>query len=124
MTKEKVFENEIRDYLKKKKIYHWKQWSGNVKQGDRYIRVKAGLPDILGVLHNGILLGIEVKKEGGVLSDIQKKTIAELNSQNAFCVVCYPKDFPLLKMTIEELLLNKKSIDEIRDNYLAIIKNL
>ena len=124
MTKEKMFENEIRDYLKKKKIYHWKQWSGNIKQGDRYIRVKAGLPDILGVLPNGILLGIEVKKEDGVISDIQKKTIAELNSQNAFCVVCYPKDVELLKLSIEQLLENKKDISEIRSIYFMISNNL
>jgi hypothetical protein len=124
MTKEKMFENEIRDFLKKKKIYHWKQWSGNIKQGDRYIRVKSGLPDLLGVLPNGILLGIEVKKENGIISDIQKKTISELNSNNSFCIVVYPKDFELFKFTIEELLENKKDISEIRNNYFMISNNL
>ena len=79
---------------------------------------------MLGVLPNGILLGIEVKKEDGVLSDIQKKTIAELNKNNGFVIVVYPKDFNLLKITIDDLINSDKSIEEIKSTYYNISKNL
>lgn len=53
---------EIRAYLKIKRVWHYKQWQG--------LGSLHGIADIIGI-HNGRYLAIEVKREGGKLSDKQ-----------------------------------------------------
>lgn len=63
-TKEKVIENQIKNLLKKKKIYFFKN------HGSMF--TEPGRPDIVACYY-GIFIAIEVKREkGGIQSEAQK----------------------------------------------------
>ena len=54
----------ILDYLKLHRIFHWRNNSGAIKTGKRFIRYGCkGSPDII-ALHRGQFVGIEVKGPG------------------------------------------------------------
>lgn len=61
---EAAITKQIRDYLDVKKIFHVKHWSGPMSH--------KGIPDIIGVLPGGKALLIEIKREGGKVSEEQK----------------------------------------------------
>lgn len=63
--KEKEITRAIRDYLKLKKIFHWKNHQGLGSQ--------KGVPDIIGILEHGRMLLIEVKTEKGKVSEAQEE---------------------------------------------------
>ena len=52
---------------------------------------KAGMPDHL-YLWNGILVGIEIKADGGRLSQLQEQTLKQMSAQGALCAVVYGRD--------------------------------
>ena len=52
---------------------------------------KAGMPDHL-YLWKGILVGIEIKADGGRLSELQSQTLKQMAEQGALCAVVYGKD--------------------------------
>ena len=70
---------QIRNYLKFKKIFHFKAWQGPMST--------KGVPDIVGVLPGGTALYIEVKTEKGKLSDAQREFLTEAKLNGAMTIV-------------------------------------
>lgn len=124
MTREKQFENLIRDYLNDLDIYHFKFWGGNLRTASgNFVKTKKGVPDLICCI-NSHFVGLEIKQENGSVSEDQKQNIAEINRNGGLGLIVFPKDFELLKITINELLKGEKDINTIRATYYAISKNL
>lgn len=58
---------------------------------------KAGISDILACSPNGIFWSIEVKKPGGVVSDIQKYNLRQVLKRNGIAFHAHSYDIYLLK---------------------------
>lgn len=52
---------------------------------------KSGMPDHI-YLFKGILIGIEIKADGGRLSQLQEQTLKQMTAQGALCAVVYGRD--------------------------------
>ena len=52
---------------------------------------KSGMPDHI-YLWKGVLIGIEIKADGGRLSQLQEQTLKQMAAQGALCAVVYGKD--------------------------------
>lgn len=92
MGEEKNFENRIKKFLKSENIFYVKYFANGYTQ--------AGIPDIL-ACHNGNFLGIEVKAEGGKLSELQKVKLKEIAEAGGVAVVVFPSGFELFKKYIK-----------------------
>lgn len=93
--KEKSFENKIKDFLKDNNCYFIKYWGGG------YF-TESGVPDLL-VCCNGYFLGLEIKAEKGIVSDLQKYNIEQIKKAGGIAMAVYPKDFDRLKELIRRL---------------------
>lgn len=83
MLPEKKVENQIKHYLMSINAYFIKTIGGSVP---------AGTPDILACV-NGHFIGIEVKKPvGGVVSELQKLKIREINHSGGLAFVASSKE--------------------------------
>lgn len=80
---ESDIQRNILSYLATRGIVAWRTNSGKVRN-NVYMAPK-GTPDIIGYLPSGRLLGIEVKRPKGVLSDSQKEWIER--AEKAGCAV-------------------------------------
>lgn len=84
---EKTIENQIKRYLDKLesdgKAWHMKI-HGSMFQ-------KAGVPDIIACI-NGRFVGIEVKRPGGIVSEVQKYHIEKINKSGGAAFVAYSID--------------------------------
>mgnify|MGYP002860351187 CR=1 FL=1 len=89
-------------YLKAKGLYVWRNNTGAVRVGRRFIRFGyVGSSDILGITKDGRFLAVECKREkGGVLSDAQKEFIAEIN-RNGGVAVCVHSVMELVQKLAE-----------------------
>jgi hypothetical protein len=76
---ERDLTKQIRDYLRLKGIFHWKNWGGPI--GEK------GVPDILGVLPDGKALMIEVKTETGKVSPEQESFIENASRVGAVAFI-------------------------------------
>lgn len=89
-AKEDVVLKGCLEYLKLKNIFCFRNNTGAVKVGRRFVRFGCtGSSDILGILPDGRFLAVECKREkGGVLSEAQKDFLEKININNgvAFCV--------------------------------------
>lgn len=61
--REKLIENQIKKYLKEKKIWYFKVWGGGYQT--------AGIPDII-ACYKGRFIAIEVKNEKGKTTALQE----------------------------------------------------
>jgi hypothetical protein len=121
--REKDFENEIRKFLNKKKIYHFKFWGGNYKTTHgSFIMTKKGVPDLICVV-NGVFVGLEIKNEKGKPTEEQIKNLGEINACGGLGFVVKPKDFELLQVCLNQLLEDNTQKDLIRQKFLSISKN-
>jgi hypothetical protein len=68
---EKEIKTEIKKYLKGRGIFCWNEWQGQFS-------VK-GVPDLIGILPGGRLLGVEVKRAKGTLRPEQEEFITKIN---------------------------------------------
>ena len=88
--KENIVLSQCLKYLEVLQIYHWRNNTGALKIGRRFIRFGfPGSSDILGILPDGRFLAIECKREkGGRLSEAQKDFISRIKSNGgvAMCV--------------------------------------
>lgn len=92
---EKEFENKVKKYLDKlPKCWYIKIWGGGF--------MKAGIPDILGVI-NGKFIALELKGPNGVPSELQKRNIRIINQCGGWGVILYPKDFEEFKEGVKKL---------------------
>ena len=83
------------EYLQIKGIFAFRNNTGAVKIGKRFIRFGyAGSSDILGILPDGRFLAVECKREkGGVVSPVQKMFLKEIQDNNGVaCVVHSAKE--------------------------------
>lgn len=93
--KEKVFENQIKAFLKAlPKTWFFKYWAGPYS--------KSGIPDIIACV-NGHFVAIEVKAETGHASELQNRNIRLIQESEGYACIVYPKDFERLKKELREL---------------------
>ena len=95
MAAEKLFENKVKDYLKKESCYFIKYWGGGQF-------TKAGIPDVL-CCCNGYFIGIELKSEKGTPSKLQIYNLEQINKSGGYAVLLYPSGFELFKGLISSL---------------------
>lgn len=93
MKKESDIQNEILEYLSfRQGVVAWR--NNNIPVYDPYKSVyrrqpkwtPKGLPDILGILEGGIMLGIEVKTPNGKLSKDQEYILNKFKSQGGVAI--------------------------------------
>ena len=84
-------------YLKKSKIFHWRNNTGVARFDDRWIKFgKVGSGDIIGAFPNGIMFIIETKKDvKGKLGDDQIEFAKEGIKNN--CKYCKVWSFKMFK---------------------------
>ncbi len=73
--------------------YYMKRWGGG-----KY--VKAGLPDYQ-IVVNGMCIEVETKAENGVVSQLQKQKIEQINASNGTALVLYPSGFDDFKKIVD-----------------------
>ncbi len=94
MAEEKNFENRIKKFLKERGHWYIKFFANAM--------TKRGIPDILACI-NGRFVGIEVKAEKGVISELQieQKKLIELSGGKSFIV--RPSDFENFKKEVMKM---------------------
>ena len=77
--REKDLQADVKTFLKKTQLFHWRQNSGVLYQDGRYIHFtdRKGLPDIA-CFYKGIYVGIELKLPCGRLTEAQAETLPEM----------------------------------------------
>lgn len=95
---EKAYENKIKKFLKDNGCFYIKY---NPQQFGQ-----AGVPDILACV-GGYWVAIEVKRETGVVSELQKYKIKEIIKAGGIAFVTRPSGFEDLKKFIKGLLENE-----------------
>lgn len=89
MAAEKVFEKQVREFLKTLP----NQWNfkvfGNAFQ-------ESGIPDIVGCI-NGRFIGLEIKSSRGKASDLQLYKIDLINKAGGYAAVVSPKNWEEVK---------------------------
>lgn len=109
MGSEKNFENRLKKWLESEGIYplgepadrmktppcgYWeKRWGGG-----RY--TKAGLPDMR-IIVNGIALEVELKATNGTPSELQNRSLKQINGSNGFGFILYPEGFEAFKIIVK-----------------------
>lgn len=92
--REKLFENQIKNFLKDEGAWYLKTWSNGVQ--------RQGVPDILACI-NGYFIGIEVKAPNGKPSDLQIWNIQKIREAGGFAIILYPSAFDDFKKFIHAL---------------------
>jgi 6-phosphogluconate dehydrogenase (decarboxylating) len=83
----------ILEYLEVRGIMAWRNNAGILYMKDAsgksygHKMGPTGSPDIIGLLHNGIFLGIECKKPGNKATDAQKNFLEKLSRKKAVVMV-------------------------------------
>lgn len=96
--REKQFENQVKDFLKKEGCWFLKTWSNGVQ--------RQGVPDLL-ICCNGYFVGVELKNETGTPSDLQIWNIEKIRKSLGFAFILYPSGFDKFKCFIHDLKHNK-----------------
>lgn len=99
MPAEKNFENRIKRYLDSKGVWYVKYFSNGF--------TRRGVPDLLCCV-KGIFLAIEVKAEGGKVSEFQVRELERIELSGGVGLVLYPHEFDWFKNMIERLLEGDK----------------
>lgn len=86
----------IRDLLKTLGVFHWKNWGGPMGT--------SGIPDILGIWQ-GKMLGIEVKRPGGIVAEHQKAFLAKINAEGGIAFVARSVDDVIENLKIKDRFL-------------------
>jgi Holliday junction resolvase len=93
MLTEKQLENKIKRFLADQGAYYFKHFGCKFS--------KAGVPDIVGCL-NGRFVGIEVKREDGKVSEIQKINLEQIRKAGGIALVVRPSGFEEFKEKLVE----------------------
>lgn len=92
--REKVFEQQVKAFLKEQNCWVLKTWSNGIQ--------REGVPDLL-VCCNGSFVGIELKNETGKPSALQLWNIREINASGGYAFTLYPNQFEDFKKFIFHL---------------------
>lgn len=103
MASEKVFEGNIKRYLKSKGCYYVKYFGCGMSTN--------GTPDILACI-NGHFVGIEVKAQKGKPSELQLAKIEHIRKAGGFGFVLYPSGWNKFKKFVDDLLKDEFSREE------------
>lgn len=111
MAAEKQFENKIKRFLQSVGIYPLgtapdkmpTQPAGYYEKRHGSAFTKSGLPD-LHVCIYGSSIEVEIKAEGGRVSELQKFMIRQINEAGGNAVVIRPSDFDIFTQMIKDYL--------------------
>jgi len=81
---------QIRNYLKIRGIFHWKQWQGPMSQ-------PKGVSDIIGI-YRGKFLAIEVKRPAAKLTMAQAKFLTRVEDHGGIAFVAKSLDDVIYKL--------------------------
>lgn len=95
MAEEKDFQQKVIKYLELRGAYVVKYWGGGMF-------TRAGVPDLL-VAYKGKFIGVELKAEKGVVSDLQTYNIEEIKRAGGIALVLRPSGFDEFKNLIDSL---------------------
>lgn len=105
--REKAFENKIKNYIKAEIQKSW----GFKFHADAY--TQSGIPDLIYCI-NGRFVAIEVKKENGKPSELQKRKIKRIIQDGGVAVIVKPSQFEDLKkllMAVEKKPFKNSVVD-------------
>ena len=105
MAEEKRFEIKVKKFLDQFGCWYVKYWGGGEF-------TKAGVPDLLCCV-GGKFIAVELKGASGRPSDLQLRTLKKIEDAGGISCLLYPKDFPVWKAWIEDLLMDVTIHDEI-----------
>ena len=94
---EKHIQAQILHYLALKNVFHWRNNTGGAtyqgKNGKKsFVRFgQPGMSDILGI-YKGKFLAIEVKRPGGKVTELQKKFLEAIESNDGIAILAYDLD--------------------------------
>lgn len=97
MAQEKLFENKIKEFLKRNNIWFVKFFANGF--------TKSGIPDLLACI-KGKFVAIEVKAEKGKPSELQLYNKKQIENSGGVAYILYPKDFEDFKKDIKKMLDN------------------
>lgn len=108
MAGEKNFENQIKRYLQSVGVYPLGTPRckmsvspvGYYEKRHGSVFTKSGLPD-MHICINGQSIEVEIKAEKGVLSELQKFMIEQINDAGGCALVVYPRHFEQFKKLVE-----------------------
>ncbi len=83
-------------------VVHWHVPNGELRRPGvagklRAMGTRAGMPDMM-LLRQGQLYGLELKREGGRVSEAQRATLADLEASGATVAVAYGLDDALCRL--------------------------
>ena len=94
MAEEKNFETKVKAFLTENNCWYVKFFANAM--------TRKGVPDILACV-NGHFVGIEVKAEKGIVSELQKYNIEKIKKANGIALILRPSNFDEFKLLIKEL---------------------
>lgn len=96
---ESNFQRKVLNWLKQNGVYAIKYNASGISQ--------VGVPDILACIDK-YFVGIELKKEKGIISEIQKYTIRQIN-KTGLAIVLRPSKFEDFKLIVDEFMVDVSS---------------
>lgn len=113
MTEEGRFQRKVLKWFEKNNIFAVKYNASGTS--------KAGVPDVIANI-DGYFVAIELKKEKGVASDIQKYNVNLINKTGVACVL-RPSQFKEFEMIIYEFIIDvsKNRYDKFKTNLITKI---
>ena len=90
-------QKQIVDYLKVRRIPCFRT-NVSYRKGHAMAKESVGVPDIVGVAPDGKFIGIEVKKPGGVVSDEQRKWLADIERSKGIAIIAFSVDDVLKRL--------------------------
>lgn len=102
MAEEKIFENKIKDFLKKHNCYYVKFFANSF--------TKTGVPDILACV-NGHFVGIEVKAQNGKPSELQYYNIRKIRESGGCAYIVYPSGWEEFKKILKCIMNDDFSVE-------------
>lgn len=94
MGPEKIYENQIKDFLRSEGAYFVKYFANR--------NTRSGIPDILACI-NGYFVGVEVKAEHGSFTPLQEYNLIMIREAGGFGFVLYPSGFEEFKKFVKDL---------------------
>ena len=92
--REKIFEVKVKRYIEEQGGWQVKFFANKF--------TRAGVPDVLACIE-GYFVGIEVKADNGVPTELQLKSIEQIRNAGGFAFVLYPSGFNTFKKFIDDL---------------------